>query len=137
MHGPEYDEIMGSLQEIVRRAYNLGRSDAVKQVVKVMQADESIWKPLALSAPAERESSLLQHALEHHQEAPEPVDAHATADSDAGSPASDGANVDAVQAPPQDEAAPWWARPPRPARSVPAKNAGPVSRVMVGLPRGR
>ncbi len=137
MQGPEYDEIMGSLQEIVRRAYNLGRSDAVKQVVKVMQADESTWKPLALSAPAEREPSPLQHALEHHQEAPEPADARATADSDAGGAASNDANADAVQAPPQDGAAPWWARPPRLAKSVPAKNAGPVSRVMVGLPRGR
>ncbi len=135
MHGPEYDEIMGSLQEIVRRAYNLGRSDAVKQVVKVMQADESTWKPLALSAPAESEPTPLQHALEHHQDMREPVEAHA--EGDASEAGHDHDSGDAPQIPQQDEAAPWWARPPRPAKSVPAKSAGPVSRVMTGLPRSR
>jgi len=134
MHGPEYDEIMGSVQEIVRRAYNLGRSDAVKQVVKVMQADESTWKPLALSAPAESEPSPLQHALEHHQDAPEPVEIHASDESGA-EPDNDNGEASSIAA--QDDAAPWWARPPRPAKSVPAKSASPVSRVMIGLPRSR
>jgi hypothetical protein len=52
MPGPEYDAILASLQEIVRQAYALGRSDALKHVVDVMKADESSWKqPLALTGP--------------------------------------------------------------------------------------
>ena len=52
MPGPEYDAILASLQEIVRQAYALGRSDALKQVVDVMKADEGTWKqPLALTGP--------------------------------------------------------------------------------------
>ncbi len=137
MHGPEFDEIMGSLQEIVRRAYNLGRSDAVKQVVKVMQADESTWKPLALSAPAETAPSPIQHTLEHHPEALQPVEAREGIEAEATAAGPDNDNSDAVQAPPRNGSAPWWARPPQPAKSVPAKNAGPAGRVMTGLPRSR
>ncbi len=131
MHGPEFDDIMGSLQEIVRRAYNLGRSDAVKQVVKVMQADESTWKPLALSAPAETASPPLQHALEHHQETPDPVEAREGIEADAAvAPGND--NSDVGQPPQRDTAAPWWARPPQP-----VKNVRSASRVTIGLPRSR
>ncbi len=54
MRSREYEEILASLQEVVRRAYALGRSEALKQVVQVMQTDESSWKPLAIAGPTEQ-----------------------------------------------------------------------------------
>ena len=65
------------------------------------------------------------------------MEAQASDDGDASGAEPDNDNGEASQASQEDGAAPWWARPPRPAKSAPAKSASPVSRVMVGLPRSR
>ncbi len=51
MHTPELAEIDASLLAIVRRAYDLGRSDALKKVVDVLNADTTPSEPLALTGP--------------------------------------------------------------------------------------
>jgi hypothetical protein len=48
----ELTEIEASLQVIVRRAYDLGRSDALRKVVDVLSADRPCPAPPALMAPA-------------------------------------------------------------------------------------
>jgi hypothetical protein len=63
MNNPEFEDILTSLQDVVRRAYSLGRADALKQVVEVMQADEQSWKPRALMAPAKPEASANQNVV--------------------------------------------------------------------------
>jgi hypothetical protein len=73
MNSPEFEEILTSLQDVVRRAYSLGRADALKQVVQVMQADEQSWKPRALMAPATPEASANQNVVsmpERDEQAP-------------------------------------------------------------------
>jgi ferritin-like metal-binding protein YciE len=49
----ELAEIDASLQAIVRRAYELGRSDALKKVVSVLNEDRPCDERLALMAPDE------------------------------------------------------------------------------------
>lgn len=51
MHSAEYEELLGSLRKIVRQAYDLGRSEALKQVVEVLKTDPVPPKPLRLAAP--------------------------------------------------------------------------------------
>jgi len=53
MNSSEYEEILASVQDVVQRAYALGRSEALKRVIEVMKADEAPAKPLALMAPGE------------------------------------------------------------------------------------
>ncbi len=55
MDSPEFEEIMAALQTVVRRAYSLGRTEALKRVVEVMEKDETTWKPLALRGPTPQE----------------------------------------------------------------------------------
>jgi hypothetical protein len=49
----DYEEILTALQALTQRAYQLGRSEALKRVIEVMQADDIPGKPLALLPPAE------------------------------------------------------------------------------------
>ncbi len=54
MQNHELAEIDASLQAIVRRAYDLGRSEALKRVVQVLSPDHPADQ-LALMAPEEPE----------------------------------------------------------------------------------
>ncbi len=54
------DDILASVEDAVRRAYALGRSDAMKRVVELAQSDDPGLRAVALLGPAEparRESS--------------------------------------------------------------------------------
>ena len=111
MPSSDYEEILESLQKIVRQAYDLGRAEALKQVVEVLKTDPVPPKPLALPAPA-------PPADEPHRTEPEPMPAMAT--HDAAPKAMPDASMDVLatpaktpDAPARDENAPrqpWWAR---------------------------
>jgi hypothetical protein len=60
----ELEEIDASLQAIVRRAYDLGRTEALKRVVDVLSADRPADQ-LALMAPDETMHSAQDNASDH------------------------------------------------------------------------
>ena len=101
MQSPEYGEILTSLQEMVRKAYVLGRSEALKQVIDVMQKDETTWKPLAITGPAEGAAPIALGSIDASARDPGPQN---------GTSAEPGAG------------AAWWARA---ARKPPARTAKP------------
>ena len=47
------DDIVASVEDAVRRAYALGRADAMKRVVELAQSDDPSLRALALLGPAE------------------------------------------------------------------------------------
>ena len=47
------DDILASVEDAVRRAYALGRSDAMKRVVELAQSDDPGLRAVALLGPAE------------------------------------------------------------------------------------
>ncbi len=47
------DDIVASVEDAIRRAYALGRADAMKRVVELAQSDDSGLRAMALLAPAE------------------------------------------------------------------------------------
>jgi hypothetical protein len=49
---PQLAEIEALLLSVIRKAYDLGRSDALKKVVAAVNGDRSLSEPLALMAPA-------------------------------------------------------------------------------------
>lgn len=51
MQNPELANIEASFQALVRRAYDLGRNDALKKAVDALNADLSCSDQLALAAP--------------------------------------------------------------------------------------
>jgi hypothetical protein len=51
MSQSELNDVVAAVESLVRRAYALGRRDALRQLVKYAQTDEAIAKPLALLAP--------------------------------------------------------------------------------------
>ncbi len=51
MSNPQLAEIDRSLHMIVRRAYDLGRGDALQRVVEVLKSDKTCGDRLALMAP--------------------------------------------------------------------------------------
>ncbi len=104
MQSPEYGEILTSLQEIVRKAYVLGRSEALKQVIDVMQKDETSWKPLALTGPAEGAPPASVASIEAPSSEPGP---QTDAPADAGAGAA------------------WWAKGARKPPARPARAARP------------
>lgn len=55
MQNHELEEIDASMQVIVRKAYNLGRTEALKKVVDVLSAERPEADQLALMAPHEHE----------------------------------------------------------------------------------
>ncbi|WP_428490419.1 hypothetical protein [Rhodopila sp.] len=63
MENHDLDEIDASAREIVRRAYDLGRSEALKRVVDVLSTDRPSADRLALMAPNETEPSPHETAL--------------------------------------------------------------------------
>ena len=56
MENHELDEIDATARAIVRRAYDLGRSEALKRVVDVLSADRPSADQLVLTAPEETEA---------------------------------------------------------------------------------
>jgi len=53
MKPPHVDDIVASVEEAVRRAYALGRADAMKRVVELAQSDDPSLRAVALLGPAE------------------------------------------------------------------------------------
>lgn len=111
MQSSEYEDILGSMQKIVRQAYDLGRAEALRQVVEVLKTDPVPPKPLALAAPATPPPAI-------EPERAEP--AHAPAAHGAPPDAMPDASMDVLatpaktsDAPARDEKAPsrpWWSR---------------------------
>lgn len=126
MQSSEYEDILSSLQKIVRQAYDLGRADALKQVVEVLRTDPVPPKPLALAAPVPQPSIEPEHKLEPAHATPpqataaHPVPTHAAPGH--ADPSSNGADksggvlatpAKTPDAPARNEEAPnrpWWAR---------------------------
>lgn len=53
MKPPQVDDIVASVEDAVRRAYALGRADAMKRVVELAQSDDPSLRAVALLGPAE------------------------------------------------------------------------------------
>ena len=87
MNNPELASIDASLQTLVRQAYDLGRRDALKKVVDVLNTERPCAEPLALMAP----DGATQTPTPTTQDMPEPVEAPPA-------PAIEETNK------------PWWAR---------------------------
>jgi hypothetical protein len=51
MSQSEINDVAAAVEALVRRAYTLGRRDALRHLVKYAQSDEALAKPLALLAP--------------------------------------------------------------------------------------
>ncbi len=51
MSDPQLTEIEATVVSVVRKAYDLGRSDALKKVFAAVNADRGSVEPLALMAP--------------------------------------------------------------------------------------
>jgi hypothetical protein len=51
MSQSEINDVVAAVEALVRRAYTLGRRDALRHLVKYAQSDEALAKPLALLAP--------------------------------------------------------------------------------------
>ena len=67
MHNDELSELDASLQAIVRRAYDLGRSEALKRVVEVLSTERPSDQ-LALMAPPEDPAAAPPETEPDHQE---------------------------------------------------------------------
>lgn len=109
MASSEYGDILEAMQKIVRQAYDLGRAEALKQVVEVLKTDPVPAKPLALPAPAAGDTEPVRAEPEHDM-----------AMQDGPSKAMPDASLDVLatpaktpDAPARKEAAPklpWWSR---------------------------
>ncbi len=53
MSSAELDDIVGSMEAALRRAYALGRQDAIDQLTKYLQSDGVVSQRLALAGPAD------------------------------------------------------------------------------------
>lgn len=53
MNRDNVDDIVASVEDAVRRAYALGRADAMKRVVELAQSDDPGLRAMALLGPAE------------------------------------------------------------------------------------
>ena len=65
MSNSQLEEIDASIQAIVRRAYELGRGDALKKVVDVLNADKPGVERLALMAPDTTDVEAGPHLKSH------------------------------------------------------------------------
>lgn len=59
------DDIVASVEDAVRRAYALGRSDAMKRVVELAQSDDPGLRAVALLGPAEPARPEQLQAVQH------------------------------------------------------------------------
>ncbi len=64
MDSHELAEINASLQAIVRRAYDLGRTEALKRVIDVLNEDRPTADQLALMAPDKPPDTSHHHSPE-------------------------------------------------------------------------
>ncbi len=69
------DDIVASVEDAVRRAYALGRADAMKRVVELAQSDDPGLRAMALLAPPEPARPAPPPVL---LDAPQPVPAQAS-----------------------------------------------------------
>lgn len=51
MNNAELDDIVASMEGALRRAYALGRQDAIDQLTRYLQSDDVVSQRLALAAP--------------------------------------------------------------------------------------
>ena len=129
------DDIVASMEDAVRRAYALGRADAMKRVVELAQSDDPGLRTLALLGPAEPARpapapALLDapqpspdpqsqvHAAPEHQ----PVEAHERA-ADHADAAHEARQAAAAVPPPAPQPETATAAPP-PARQAPTSVGG-------------
>ena len=71
MDSHQLTEINQSLQAIVRRAYDLGRAEALKRVVDVLSEDRAPAEQLALMAPEVADAPDRESAMHRRTGAPE------------------------------------------------------------------
>lgn len=120
MSNPQLAEIDASLQAIVRRAYELGRGDALKKVVEVLSAEPPASERLALMAPdaptpvttvsgTTSSGTISSDTVAADALAPE-AEAHATDTHEAEAHEAPGHVVNGREA---ASDAPWWSRPMR------------------------
>lgn len=119
MSNPQLAEIDASLQAIVRRAYELGRGDALKKVVEVLSAEPPASERLALMAPdaptpvttvsGTTSGTISSDTMAADALAPE-AEAHATETHEA-EPHEAASHV--VNGREAASDAPWWSRPMR------------------------
>jgi hypothetical protein len=57
MSQSELNDVIAGVEALVRRAYALGRRDALRHLVQYAQSDEALAKPLALLAPTAEASA--------------------------------------------------------------------------------
>ncbi len=114
MSGKELETIAASMQNALHRAYALGRSDALRRVVEMVQADELGSKTVALLSHSESSASEMPHP-----EVPPIAMPHADAPHvDAEAEASDAAHNDNAERANAAERAGEEARTPGPPASV-------------------
>jgi hypothetical protein len=62
MNNAELDKVLASMDAAVRRAYALGRKEALDQLVTYCRSDEVASPPLALAPPELGSAGLAEHA---------------------------------------------------------------------------
>ncbi len=72
MDNRELAEINASMQALVRRAYDLGRTESLKRIVDVLSADRPPSEKLALMAPDKIMPAEPEYDVEHASNGHEP-----------------------------------------------------------------
>ena len=111
------DDIVAAVEDAVRRAYALGRSDAMKRVVELAQADDPGLRTIALLGPAEPSRQAAPGFLEAPAQ-PAPVTDEAPPDA---APAQHAAPDEAHQAASQGQ--PPTSQPPAPEPNDPSQGS--------------
>lgn len=108
MQNSELDNIAASMNDAIHRAYALGRGDALRRVVEMVQADELGGKTVALLGPADSAPS----AADPHHSEPHAIEVAAPAETPVHAiDAAAGSHQQASHAPAgTEEPAPWWRR---------------------------
>ncbi len=94
MPGKELETIAASMQDALHRAYALGRSDALRRVVEMVQADELGSKTVALLSHSEPSASEAPHPEAPPIAMPHADAPHVDAEAEASEPPSDAAHND-------------------------------------------
>ena len=98
MPSNELETIATSIQDALHRAYALGRSDALRRVVEMVQADELGSKTVALLSHSEPPAAEAPHGEAEHVEA-QPIQLpHVEAEADAAAPGDAAHNDNAERA---------------------------------------
>jgi len=121
MPGKELETIAASMQDALHRAYALGRSDALRRVVEMVQADELGSKTVALLSHSEPSASEALHPEAPPIAMPHADAPHVDAETEASEPPGDAAhndNAERADAAERAGAAGPEARTPSPPASV-------------------